>query len=131
MGIKIKTKTNLDEILPLCDYISIHVPKQENGNSVINEREFNLMKDGVRVINTARGGVINELDLLKALESGKVSFASLDVYENEPTPMKELLSHSRISVTPHIGAATSEAQDRIGTELASLIVQEFGEMIVS
>jgi D-3-phosphoglycerate dehydrogenase len=131
MGIKIKTKTNLDDILPLCDYISIHVPKQENGNSVINEREFNLMKDDVRVINTSRGGVINELDLLKALESGKVSFASLDVYENEPTPMKELLSHSRISVTPHIGAATSEAQDRIGTELANLIVEELGEMIVS
>ena len=131
MGIKIKTKTNLDEILPLCDYISIHVPKQENGNSVINEREFSLMKDGVRIVNTARGGVINESDLLKALDNGKVSFAALDVYENEPSPMKELLSHSRISVTPHIGAATSEAQDRIGTELANLIVEEFGEMIVS
>jgi D-3-phosphoglycerate dehydrogenase len=125
MGIKIKTKTNLDEILPLCDYISIHVPKQENGNSVINEREFSLMKDGVRIINAARGGVINELDLLKALESGKVSFASLDVYENEPSPMKELISHPKISVTPHIGAATSEAQDRIGLELANLIIQEF------
>ena len=130
MGIKIKTKTKLDEVLPLCDYISIHVPKQDNGNSVINEREFSLMKDGVRIINAARGGVINESDLLKALDSGKVSFASLDVYENEPSPMKELLSHSRISVTPHIGAATSEAQDRIGSELASLIVQEFGEMLV-
>jgi D-3-phosphoglycerate dehydrogenase len=130
MCIKIKTKTKLDEVLPLCDYISIHVPKQDNGNSVINEREFSLMKDGVRIINAARGGVINESDLLKALDSGKVSFASLDVYENEPSPMKELLSHSRISVTPHIGAATSEAQDRIGSELASLIVQEFGEMLV-
>lgn len=130
MGIKIKTRTNLDEILPLCDYISIHVPKQDNGNSVINEREFSLMKDGVRIINAARGGVINESDLLKALDSGKVSFAALDVYENEPSPMRELLSHSRISVTPHIGAATSEAQDRIGSELASLIVQEFGEMLV-
>ena len=125
VNIKIKTKTSLDEILPLCDYISIHVPKQDNGKSVINEREFSLMKDGVRIINAARGGVINETDLLKALDSGKVSFASLDVYENEPAPMKELLSHSRISVTPHIGAATSEAQDRIGLELANLIVQEF------
>lgn len=125
MSIKIKTKTNLDEVLPLCDYISIHVPKQENGNSVINEREFSLMKDGVKIINTARGGVINENDLLRALDNGKVSFAALDVYENEPNPMKKLLSHPRISVTPHIGAATSEAQDRIGTELANLIVQEF------
>ena len=125
MNIKIKTKTNLDEVLPLCDYISIHVPKQENGNSVINEREFSLMKDGVRIVNTARGGVMNESDLLKALDSGKVSFATLDVYENEPNPMKELLSHPRILVTPHIGSATSEAQDRIGMELASLIVQEF------
>ena len=124
-NIKIKTKTNLDEVLPLCDYISIHVPKQENGESVINKREFSLMKDGVRIINTARGGVINENDLLRALDSGKVSFAALDVYENEPTPMRELLSHSRILVTPHIGAATSEAQDRIGMELASLIVSEF------
>ena len=125
MGIKIKTKTNLDELLPLCDYISIHVPKQENGNSVINEREFSLMKDGVRIINAARGGVINESDLLKALDSGKVSFVALDVYENEPNPMKELLSHPKVLTTPHIGAATSEAQDRIGMELASLIVSEF------
>jgi D-3-phosphoglycerate dehydrogenase len=126
MGIRIKTMTNLDELLPLCDYISIHVPKQDNG-SVINEREFNLMKDGVKIINASRGGVINELDLLKALEVGKVSSASLDVYENEPNPMKELISHKNIMVTPHIGAATSEAQDRIGLELASLIVQHCGE----
>jgi D-3-phosphoglycerate dehydrogenase len=125
MNIKIKTKTSLNEVLPLCDYISIHVPKQENGESVINEREFNLMKDGVRIINAARGGVVDETDLLKALDSGKVSFASLDVYENEPSPMKELISHPKISVTPHIGAATSEAQDRIGLELANLIIQEF------
>lgn len=125
MSIKIKTKTNLDEVLPLCDYISIHVPKQENGNSVINEREFSLMKDGVGIINTARGGVINENDLLRALDTGKVSFAALDVYENEPNPMKELLSHPKILTTPHIGAATSEAQGRIGMELASLIVSEF------
>lgn len=125
MSIKIKTKTNLDEVLPLCDYISIHVPKQENGNSVINEREFSLMKNGVGIINTARGGVINENDLLRALDTGKVSFAALDVYENEPNPMKELLSHPKILTTPHIGAATSEAQGRIGMELASLIVSEF------
>jgi len=125
MNIKIKTKTSLNEVLPLCDYISIHVPKQENGESVINEKEFNTMKDGVRIINAARGGVINETDLLKALDSGKVSFAALDVYENEPSPMKELISHPKISVTPHIGAATSEAQDRIGLELANLIIQEF------
>jgi D-3-phosphoglycerate dehydrogenase len=125
MNIKIRTKTSLDEVLPLCDYISIHVPKQENGESVINEKEFNLMKDDVRIINAARGGVINESELLKALDSGKVSFAALDVYENEPSPMKELISHPKISVTPHIGAATSEAQDRIGLELANLIIQEF------
>lgn len=125
MSIKIKTKTSLDEVLPLCDYISIHVPKQESGESVINEKEFNIMKDGVRIINAARGGVINETELLKALDSGKVSFAALDVYENEPTPMKELISHPKISTTPHIGAATSEAQDRIGLELANLIIQEF------
>lgn len=125
LKIKIKTKTNIDEVLPLCDYISLHVPKQSNRNSVINEREFNLMKDGVRIINASRGGVINESDLLKALDSGKVSFAALDVFEDEPNPLKELLSHSRILVTPHIGASTLEAQDRIGLELSNLIIEEF------
>ena len=84
------------------------------------------MKDGVRIANAARGGVINEDDLLDALNTGKVAGIALDVFENEPNPRKELLNHPRIACTPHIGAATGEAQDRIGTELASLIIEKFG-----
>ncbi|MBT4246564.1 MAG: 3-phosphoglycerate dehydrogenase, partial [Flavobacteriaceae bacterium] len=82
----------------------------------------NLMKDGVGIINAARGGVINELELLAALDSGKVSFAGLDTFENEPKPAIKLLMHPNISLTPHIGAATNEAQDRIGLELAEQII---------
>ena len=126
IGIKIKTTTSIDELLPKCDFISVHVPKQENGNSVINEREFNLMKKGTILVNAARGGVINEDDLLVALDNGQVSGIALDVFENEPNPNKELLNHPRIAVTPHIGAATLEAQDRIGLELAELIKDTFG-----
>ena len=82
-----------------------------------------MMKDNVGLVNAARGGVINEIDLLDALENGKIRYAGLDVFENEPTPnMKVLMAH-QISLSPHIGAATLEAQDRIGTELADQIEQ--------
>ena len=121
----IDVKTNIDEILPICDYISLHVPKQSNGNSVIGRNEFELMKDGVRIINTSRGGVVNELELIEYLNNGKVAGAALDVFENEPNPMKELLSHPNILSTPHIGAATNEAQDRIGQEIVDIIVEKF------
>jgi D-3-phosphoglycerate dehydrogenase len=84
------------------------------------------MKDGVRLVNAARGGVINEIDLIKAIDSGKVAAVALDVFENEPNPNKELLSNTSILTTPHIGAATLEAQDRIGLELVDLIINEFG-----
>ena len=80
------------------------------------------MKDGVGIINCARGGVIDEAALIEALESGKVRFAGLDVFEDEPTPAIQVLMHPQISLTPHIGAATLEAQDRIGTELAEQII---------
>ena len=125
-SIKVNVETNLDELLSKCDYISIHVPKQQDGSSIINEREFNLMKDGVRLVNAARGGVINETDLINAINNGKVSAVALDVFENEPNPSKELLSNPNILSTPHIGAATLEAQDRIGLELVDLIINEFG-----
>jgi D-3-phosphoglycerate dehydrogenase / 2-oxoglutarate reductase len=109
------------------DYISIHVPKQSDGSAVITAKEFAAMKPGVRIVNAARGGVVNEDDLLAALNSGKVAAAALDVFENEPTPRKDLLQHSAIASTPHIGAATVEAQDRIGTELADKIIAVFQE----
>jgi D-3-phosphoglycerate dehydrogenase len=123
--VSITPKLEMDELLRNSDFISIHVPKQADGSAVITEKEFSLMKKGVRIVNSARGGVINETDLLNALNSGQVAAAALDVYENEPSPMKELLSHPNIACTPHIGAATLEAQDRIGEELASLIIGQF------
>ena len=125
--VEITTTTSLEELISKSDYISIHVPKQADGSAVISEKEFNLMKKGVRIVNSARGGVINEEDLLNALNSGKVAAAALDVYENEPSPRKDLLNHPNIACTPHIGAATLEAQDRIGEELADLIISKFGK----
>ena len=125
--VEITTTTSLEELISKSDYISIHVPKQADGSAVISEKEFNLMKNGVRIVNSARGGVINEEDLLNALNSGKVAAAALDVYENEPSPRKDLLNHPNIACTPHIGAATLEAQDRIGEELADLIISKFGK----
>ena len=124
--VKIQVDNDWTSFLPTCDYISIHVPKQANGEAVIGEAQFDLMKKGVRMVNAARGGVIQEDALISALDSGKVSFAAFDVFENEPTPSKELLSHPKIAATPHIGAATLEAQDRIGLELANLIIDQFG-----
>ena len=99
------------------DFISVHVP----GGDLIGASELAKMKDGVVLLNAARGGVINEEALLDALESGKVAGAGLDVFVNEPTPAVKVLMNGKLSVTPHIGAATLEAQDRIGTELAAHI----------
>ncbi|MEY3074737.1 MAG: hypothetical protein RJB25_375 [Bacteroidota bacterium] len=120
--VPVKVVANLADVIGQLDYISIHVPKQPDGAAVIGAAEFKLMKKGVRLVNTARGGVIEETALLEALDNGTVAAAALDVYENEPTPNKALLAHPRIACTPHIGAATLEAQDRIGEELAELII---------
>ena len=109
----------MKDLLKNSDFISLHVPAQKN--FVIDKKEFDLMKNGAGSINAARGGVINELELLEALDSKKVSFAGLDTFENEPKPAVKLLMHPNISLTPHIGAATNEAQDRIGLELADQI----------
>tara|TARA_B100001175_G_scaffold133208_1_gene113238 strand:+ start:924 stop:1877 length:954 start_codon:yes stop_codon:yes gene_type:complete len=106
-------------LLENSDFISLHVPAQKE--FIIDKKQFELMKDGVGIINAARGGVLNEVELISALDSGKVSFAGLDTFENEPKPEIKLLMHPNISLTPHIGAATNEAQDRIGKELADQI----------
>lgn len=111
--------SKLNEVLKNSDFISLHVPAQKK--FVIDKKEFNLMKDGAGIINAARGGIINEVELVSALDSGKLSFAGLDTFENEPKPAVQLLMHPKISLTPHIGAATNEAQDRIGLELAEQI----------
>ncbi|WP_027126999.1 D-2-hydroxyacid dehydrogenase [Gelidibacter mesophilus] len=110
----------MKEILEDSDFITLHVPAQQD--YVIGDKQFEKMKNGVGIVNAARGGVIDEVALVKALESGKVAFAGLDTFESEPTPAITVLMNGKVSLTPHIGAATNEAQDRIGTELASQIV---------
>ncbi|MBT8322179.1 MAG: 3-phosphoglycerate dehydrogenase, partial [Eudoraea sp.] len=109
-----------DEVLAKADFISLHVPAQKE--YIIGRAEFDLMKDGVGLVNAARGGVIDEVALIDALESGRVRFAGLDVFESEPRPEIKVLMHPNISLSPHIGAATGEAQDRIGSELATQII---------
>ena len=111
--------SDLDDVLKNSDFISLHVPAQKD--YVIGKNEFKKMKSGAGIINASRGGVINEEELLKYIENGHISFAALDTFENEPNPSIKVLMNQKISLTPHIGAATSEAQDRIGLELAEQI----------
>ena len=127
IDVEITPTTDLQSVLGKLDYISLHVPKQADGSAVITASEFSKMKKGVIIVNASRGGVIDENDLLVALEEGVISGIALDVYENEPNPRKDLLNHPKIACTPHIGAATLEAQDRIGEELAQLIIGQFGK----
>lgn len=119
INVEIVTES-LEDVIKHSDFITLHVPAQEG--YVIDKEEFQLMKDNVGIVNCARGGVINEVALIEALDEGKVLFAGLDVFEKEPTPEIQILMHPKISLTPHIGAATEEAQDRIGTELAEQII---------
>lgn len=108
------------DVIKTADYITLHVPAQKE--YIIGKAEFELMKEGVGIVNAARGGVVDEKALVEALESGKVAFAGLDVFESEPAPEVKILMHPNISLSPHIGAATTEAQDRIGLELAEQII---------
>ena len=116
---EIKTVSK-ETVLKESDFITLHVPAQKD--FVIGEAELNMMKKGAALINAARGGVVNEVALVAALDADKLSFAGLDTFENEPTPAVQILMNSKISLTPHIGAATNQAQDRIGSELASQII---------
>lgn len=125
VSVKIDT-VEMDEMLAKADYISLHVPSL--GKALLGKAEMEKMKDGVILVNTARGGTIDEDALLAALESGKVGGAGLDVFDNEPTPRKDLLNHSKVSVSPHIGASTLEAQRNIGLELAEKLIEKFGEV---
>lgn len=117
---KIETES-MDSLLAKSDFLTLHIPLIDD-KAVIGKNQFNKMKDGIGIINAARGGVIDEIALLDALQSGKVSSAGLDVFENEPNPDIKILMHPNISLTPHIGAATTEAQERIGVELAQKII---------
>jgi D-3-phosphoglycerate dehydrogenase len=122
-----KTVT-FEKILRDSDFISVHVPGGKSG-ALIGTSEISRMKDGVYLLNAARGGVIDEEALLNALDSGKVAGAALDVFNNEPTPDARLLNHPKISVTPHIGASTVEAQRYIALELADAFIEHFGESL--
>ncbi|AEE20430.1 D-3-phosphoglycerate dehydrogenase [Dokdonia sp. Hel_I_63] len=115
------TSVSKEEVLKSADFITLHVPAQKD--YVIGKAEFDLMKDGAALVNAARGGVIDEVALVAALDSNKLSFAGLDVFENEPTPAVQVLMNPKVSLSPHIGAATGGAQDRIGTELAEQIIE--------
>ena len=123
LSIKIETIPFAD-VLEQSDYISLHVPAQKD--YVIGKKEFGKMKSGAAIINAARGGVIDEVALVEALDNNKLAFACLDTFENEPKPEITLLMHPKISLTPHIGAATLEAQDRIGVELGEQIISILG-----
>lgn len=125
LSIHLKTAT-MEEALTQSDFITLHIPFS-GGRPVIGAEEFQIMKPGVFVVNTARGGAIDEQALLDALASGKAGGAGLDVFDDEPTPRKEILEHPRISLTPHIGASTVEAQGYIGLELADRILAFFGD----
>jgi D-3-phosphoglycerate dehydrogenase len=116
-------KVTPDELLAQADFISLHMPKLDK--PVLAADEFKKMKDGVYIVNAARGGLIDEDDLVEALDSGKVAGAALDVFAEEPTKNEKLYTHSKVSLTPHIGASTGEAQNRIGGEIVSQILDMF------
>lgn len=111
----------MDDMLAQADFISLHIPFL--GQPVLSTDEFGKMKDGVIIVNASRGGTIDEDALIAAIDSGKVARAGLDVFENEPTPRKDLLAHDKISLSPHTGASTNEAQEKIGIELAEKLIK--------
>lgn len=116
---------SLDELLAQSDFISLHLPAAKDADPLINRETIAKMKDGVCIINTARGVLVDEDALLEALNSGKVSGAGLDVYREEPTRNEALCAHPKVSVTPHVGASTVEAQEHIGEEIVEHIRKQF------
>jgi len=118
------SSSSYEDLLNSSDFITVHIPASDK--YIIDSNEFSQMKNGVGILNLSRGGILNEEELLKNIESGKVSFAGIDTFENEPKPSIKILMNSNISLTPHIGAATKEAQDRIGVELADKINEILG-----
>lgn len=113
----------LDEALTQADALSLHIPAQADGRAVIDAEAFAKMKPGALLLNAARGGVVDEDAMLEALDSGQLGGAGVDVFVGEPKPRQDVLRHPRVSLTPHVGAATGAAQERIGLEIAE-IVQE-------
>lgn len=118
---------SLQELLPQVDFLTLHIPGAKDHKPLIGAEELSLMKTGSALVNTSRGGIVEEEALIKALDQGKLAFAGLDVFENEPKPSADLLAHSKISFSPHIGASTLEAQERIGNELAEIIIKNLSK----
>ncbi len=116
----ISSETNMETFLADVDFLSINIPTTDG--YLLDDEQFEMMKDGVFIVNTARGGVLNEVSLLNHLESGKIAGAALDVFENEPTPELALLMNPNLSLSPHVGGSTLDAQDKIGRELAEQII---------
>ncbi len=113
------------ELIQKADFITLHTPASPDGKPLIDAAALATMKDGVRLVNCARGGLIDEEALLAALESGKVAAAGLDVFVGEPNPRQDLVNHPRVSVTPHLGAQTFEAQARVGLEVVDVVKEVF------
>lgn len=120
VNFEITSTQDWDEFLEGVDFLSINTPK--TNEYIIDTPQLEKMKDGIFIVNTARGGVLNEVALLKFIDSGKVAGAALDVFENEPTPELPLLMHPNLSLSPHLGGNTLDAQEKIGTELAQQII---------
>jgi len=116
------TIVGLDELLAKSDYISLHLPKTKESANMIDRTQFAMMKNGVRIVNLARGGIVNEEALYEALTSGKVAGAALDVFDTEPPTDWKLVKLDNVIASPHIGAATKEAQGRVGAEVAEKLI---------
>lgn len=121
VNFEITSTNDWDEFLKEVDFLSINTPKTKE--YIIDKEQFEKMKDGIFIVNTARGGVLNEVSLLEYIEAGKIAGAALDVFENEPTPELPLLMNPNLSLSPHLGGNTLDAQEKIGTELAQQIIE--------
>lgn len=118
--------TPLKELLEKADFITVHVSATDK--ALIGQEEIAIMKEGVIIINAARGGVIDENALINGLNTNKVAGAGIDVFMDEPTPNDDLINHPNVSVTPHIGAATFEAQERIGEEVTEIVLDFYNNL---
>jgi D-3-phosphoglycerate dehydrogenase len=115
----------LEELLAESDFITVHVPYNKESGTFLKKEHFSQMKKGVFFINASRGGVVDEDAMLEALNNGTISFAGIDVFDNEPLPRQDILAHPKVSVTPHIGASTTEAQERVWQEMATTLISFF------
>ena len=116
---------SFEEVLKNADFLTIHIPYDKEKGYLITKKEFDLMKQGVYFVNNARGALVCEHDLIEALDNGKIEAVAMDVYETEPKVNLELVNHPMVSPTPHIGASTVEAQDRISKEIVEMLVEYF------